>query len=315
MSTSGDGTDFSAAPVTEAEWSEWSECDTYIQLMTRYRCSGQFECHEEYMSCEVKGDGIWGEWGECVEFFQERERCGEYGCEIEEQDCGVVEEEGIRYGDEDSVEWGRWEDCTNGYRSREKCFGEYCITEEDACQDGSWSEWGPCEKGSRERTRCSQFLGCEMEEMYCEQEHFPEQWTSWGSCTDGYQSRERCIAGYGCSSEERVCGGSSSDWSEWGPCEGEYQERERCGHGGCQIETKSCGRKESYNWSEWGPCTNDAQERSKCDGVYGCYTEERPCIHEREIIRPLVVVSPPAETMLQQVSSVASGYLDYFGYW
>eukprot|EP00092_Neocalanus_flemingeri_P020272 GFUD01021955.1.p1 GENE.GFUD01021955.1~~GFUD01021955.1.p1 ORF type:complete len:419 (+),score=93.18 GFUD01021955.1:100-1356(+) len=326
------------APCTDAEWSEWSACDTEIKLMTRTRCDEDklVGCQEEYLDCEVEGEGSWGEFGECVDGLQEREMCDDYGCEIEEKECGdigeimmgfgmnnnhnqnVVGTEGDNNQDAiDLLEWGMWGTCTKGYRLRKKCLGTYCpLTEETVCKDegwkdGSWSEWGSCEEGKKSRTRTSGLLGLELEETYChqDQDKFSGMWSLWGPCSSGWETRERCIVGYGCFVEERKCKGSvamedSSHWTQWGMCKNDFQERERCGYEGCEVDSRFCGKKGDSNWGEWTPCSNDVQERSRCDGDYGCYTEERRCIYDRKVV--LEPVTPTPDSGSRDLGSLAS---------
>ena len=79
-------------------------------MMTRTRCHEDV-CEEEYLECEVEGG--WNmEWGECIDGFQEREKCGgDYGFEIEEQECSVwgelviIETDSLEWHE---VEWSAW---------------------------------------------------------------------------------------------------------------------------------------------------------------------------------------------------------------
>jgi len=312
-------------PDSQAEWSEWSpwgECDMVVMEMARSRCRDEFNCEEEYEYCEgTVGEGTWSEWGECAEGFHERERCGDYGCEIEEEGCSTDGVNSRQYGggsaggdvdipppNLDFVEWGRWEECNDGFRTREKCINNDCMVETDVCTSEAWSEWSPCgENGVKERTRCTSYSGCELEEAHCQQERRNSgHWSFWGPCKEGYQSREKCVEGYGCTSEERICDEVVSDWSDWGPCVGGFQEREKCSFSGCEVLARACKDQNpspggpSSSW--WGPCVDGVQERVQCD-QNGCYTEERPCIYERGDLRdfdfePVRVPVPQTTTQL-----------------
>jgi len=308
-------------PDSQAEWSAWSswgECDTMIKEMMRSRCRDEFNCEEEYEFCEgIVGEGSWSDWGECVEGFHERERCGDFGCEIEEEGCDAEGIDRRMYGggsasgnldvpppNLDFVEWGRWEECNDGFRSREKCVNNDCMVEIDVCTSEQWSEWSPCNaNGVKERTKCTRFSGCELEEAPCQKEKkHMGHWSFWGPCSEGYQSRERCIEGYGCTSEERICDESVSEWADWGPCVDGFQEREKCSFSGCVLEARDCQDKNlapgTGSW--WSPCVDGFQERDKCDRN-GCYTEERPCIYERDDLKdiaPVMVPIPQTTTQL-----------------